>query len=411
MVSIEEAQSIILQATERLPLVEVPLLHGLGCVIGTAVRAPFDIPLVDNSAMDGYAFSSEALQGDRLKVAGVVTAGHSLTTPVPPGSAVRIMTGSPLPRGCDTVIPIEDVREEGDGIRLAGPARAGVNIRHRGEDVWSGEEVVPEGALIRPQEIAMLASLGMRTLPVYKKATASILATGDELLPLGEKPVPGRTANSNSAALAAQVLEAGGEPIMLGIAPDDLESTKRCILDGMKGVDLLITTGGVSVGDKDYVKEAIEKLGGKILFWKVNMKPGKPVAFAILEGKPVFALPGNPVAVMVAFEQFVRPALLKMMGRRRIFRPVIKAKATTVFRNSGARPHLVRAVVTIDRSGVHVVSGIGNQSPGNILSLVESNALLRIAPETVVAAGEAAEVMLLDRGFEMGRHTAPAAAD
>ena len=401
MVSIEEAQSIILRRTALLPSQELPLLQGLGRVICGEVRSPRDIPLTDNSAMDGYAFCYATLQGDRLAVAGFVPAGVSRSEAVPAGSAVRIMTGAPVPPGCDTVVPIEDVQVGETEIRLTGRVLQGSHIRRRGEDVRAGECVISDRSLIRPQEIGMLASLGMTSFPAYQKARVAVLATGDELLPLGGTPVPGKIVNSNSVTLAAQVLDAGAEPVFSGIAPDDFEATKSMIGEALRGADLLITTGGVSVGDKDFVRDALRELGGELLFWKVNMKPGKPVACALLDGKPVFALPGNPVAAMVGFEQFVRPALLKMMGQQRIFRPVVSAYASEPLRTKGDRPHLVRATVTLE-DGAYRVSAVENQSSANLLSLIKSNGLLRLPPEASLAAGDAAQVSLLDRVFEMG---------
>ena len=401
MVSIEEAQSIILKVTAPLPCQDLPLLQGLGRVICGEVRSPWDIPLSDNSAMDGYAFSYASLQGDRLAVDGFVPAGVSRSEAVPAGAAVRIMTGAPVPPGCDTVVPIEEVEEDGEGIRLGGQVQQGSHIRRQGEDVRSGTCVIPDRSLVRPQEIGMLASLGRTTITVYQQARVAVLATGDELIPLGGTPVPGKIINSNSISLAAQVLDAGAEPVFSGIAPDDFEATKKTILEALQAGDLLITTGGVSVGDKDFVREAIRELGGEILLWKVAMKPGKPVAFAVLNGKPVFALPGTPVAAMVGFEQFVRPALLKMMGQRRVFRPRVKAYLAAPLRNKGDRPNLVRAMVTLEE-GAYRVTAVANQSSANLLSLIESNGLLRLPPETSLAAGDAAEVFLLDRVFQMG---------
>jgi molybdopterin molybdotransferase len=401
MVSIEEAQDILLNHAPPLGCRELPLLQGLGRVICGEVRSPWDMPLSDNSAMDGYAFSYRSLQGDRLVADGFIPAGVSRSDGVPAGAAVRIMTGAPVPPGCDTVVPIEEVEVGETAIRLTGRVQQGSHIRRRGEDVRAGECVVPDRSLIRPQEIGMLASLGMTTVAVYPRVRVGILATGDELLPLGGTPVPGKIVNSNSVSLAAQVLDAGAEPSFAGIAPDDFEATKKMIRAALQASDLLVTTGGVSVGDKDYVKEAIRELGGEILFWKVNMKPGKPVAFAVLDGKPVFALPGNPVAAMVGFEQFVRPALLQMMGQLRIFRPVVQAYASEPFRNKGERPHLVRVMVTL-QDGAYHVSAVENQSSANLLSLIKSNGLLRLPPEASLAAGDAATVTLLDRGFEMG---------
>jgi molybdopterin molybdotransferase len=401
MVSIEEAQGIILQVTAPLPCQELPLLQGLGRIICGEVRSPRDIPLTDNSAMDGYAFSYASLQGDRLTAAGFVPAGVSHQEPVPAGSAVRIMTGAPVPRGCDTVVPLEEVEVGEAVIRLTGRVQQGSHVRRRGEDVREGACVIRDRSLIRPQEIGMLASLGLTSFPAYRRARVAILATGDELLPLGGIPVPGKIVNSNSISLEVMVLEAGGEPVFSGIAPDDFDATQRTIRAALQEADLLVTTGGVSVGDKDFVKEAIRELGGEILFWKVDMKPGKPVAFAVLDGKPVFALPGNPVAAIVGFEQFVRPALLKMMGHRRLFRPMVKAYLTAPLSNKGERPHLVRALVTLEE-GVYRVAAIGNQGSANLLSMIESNSLLRLPPKASLEAGDPMAVTLLDRVFEMG---------
>jgi len=402
MVSIEEAQGIILQVTVPLPCQELPLLQGLGRVICGEVRSPRHIPLTDNSAMDGYAFCYATLVGDRLKAAGFVPAGVSHSDSVPAGCAVRIMTGAPVPVGCDTVVPIEEVEVHEAEIHLTGRVQQGSHVRHRGEDVREGACVIRDRALIRAQEIGMLASLGLTSFPAYRRARVAVLATGDELLPLGGTPVPGKIVNSNSVSLEAMVLDAGAQPVCSGIAPDDFEATKRTIRAALQEGDLLITTGGVSVGDKDFVKEAIQELGGEILFWKVDMKPGKPVAFAVLDGKPVFALPGNPVAAMVGFEQFVRPALLKMMGHPRLFRPMVKAYLTAPLSNKGERPHLVRAMVTLEE-GVYRVAAAGNQGSANLLSMIESNALLRLPPKASLATGDPIEVTLLDRVFEMGQ--------
>ncbi|HJV36976.1 gephyrin-like molybdotransferase Glp [Geomonas sp.] len=399
MVSIEEAQGVILQHTARLPMEEVPLVEGLGRVLARDILSPFDVPLTDNSAMDGYAFSFHFVHGDRLPVSGFLAAGHPQFDAVPPGCAVKIMTGAPIPPGCDTVVPIEETESLAGEIRLTAGPRQGSHIRRRGEDVKASEQVVAQGKIVRPQEIAMLASLGMTTMPVFAKPTAAILATGDELLPLGQTPHPGQIVNSNSIAIAAQLKEAGATPVDFGIAPDDFEATKRAIREALATADLLITTGGVSVGDKDYVKVAIEELGGRILFWKVNMKPGKPVAFAVLDRKPIFALPGNPVAAMVGFELFVRPALLKMRGCSRVMRPVIKARLQEPLANKGERPTLVRALVSFQEDEPRVAVA-GNQGSANILSMVRSNGLLKLPPAVALAAGDVAEVILLDGGRE-----------
>lgn len=394
MISMEEAQRIILQHIALLPTEELPLLEGLGRVAGGDVYAPRDIPAADNSAMDGYAFSFASVEGDSLLVSGNIPAGRERTTPVAAGEAVRIMTGAPIPRGCDTVVPIENVETIGDTIRLLGNVRPGSHIRKRGEDIRAGHRAIAGNSPLRPQEIGMLASLGKSSVRVYRRPKVGVLATGDELLEIGSPPAPGKIINSNSYSIAAQVAEAGGDPVMLGIAEDEMERTCDRIREGIQG-DLLITTGGVSVGDRDCVKEAIVALGGEIRFWKVNMKPGKPIAFAILEGKPVFALPGNPAAAMISFEVFVRPALLKMTGHMRIFRPTVTAALTGPIANKGDRPHLIRVRVEARQDG-HVASVTGDQSSARLSSLTAANGFMRMAPGTALASGETVVVSLLD---------------
>jgi molybdopterin molybdotransferase len=395
MVTIEEAQQIILRHIALLTTEELPLLQGLGRVAGEDVTAPWDIPATDNSAMDGYAFSFAAVQGNSLFVSGNIPAGKERIPPVAAGEAVRIMTGAPIPRGCDTVVPIENVETDGDTIRIVGDARPGSHIRKRGEDLRAGQRAIAANSLLRPQEIGMLASLGKTSVRVYRRPKVGVLATGDELLEIGSPPAPGKIINSNSYSVAAQVAEAGGDPVLLGIAGDEVERTCDRIREGIRG-DLLITTGGVSVGDRDCVKEAIVALGGEIRFWKVHMKPGKPVAFAILEGKPVFALPGNPAAAMISFEVFVRPALLKMTGHTRIFRPTVTAALTEPVANKGDRPHLIRVRVEARQDG-YVASATGNQSSARLSSLTAANGYMTIAPGTAMAAGESVVVSLLDR--------------
>ncbi|MGE5283576.1 MAG: gephyrin-like molybdotransferase Glp [Actinomycetota bacterium] len=394
MVTIEEAQRIILRHIAPLPAEELPLLQGLGRVASEDVIAPRDIPATDNSAMDGYAFSFAAIRGNSLFVSGNIPAGKERVTPVAAGEAVRIMTGAPIPRGCDTVVPIEDVETAGDTIRLAGDARPGAHIRKRGEDLRAGERAIAAGSRLRPQEIGMLASLGKTSVRVHRRPKVGILATGDELLEIGSLPSAGKIIDSNSWSIAGQVMESGGDPVILGIAGDEVAATCDRIREGIRG-ELLITTGGVSVGDRDCVKEAVSALGGEIRFWKVHMKPGKPVAFGILSGKPVFALPGNPAAAMISFEVFVRPALLKMTGHKRLFRPTVTAALTGAIANKGERPHLIRVWVEARRDG-YVASPTGNQSSARLSSLTAANGFTMVAPGTTLSSGESVVVSLLD---------------
>ncbi|MBJ6751018.1 molybdopterin molybdotransferase MoeA [Geomonas anaerohicana] len=399
MIGIEEAQRIILDQATSLETEKVTVFHALNRVTPQDHVAPWDIPAADNSAMDGFAFLFAGVKENRLRVCGFLPAGEVRSEPVPPGEAVRIMTGAPVPPGCDTVVPIEDVEEDGAWIVLRGKVKAGDHVRQRGEDITRGDVVIPAGSLLRPQEIGMLSAMGSTSLAVHRRARVAILATGDELLEPGSTPEPGKLINSNSYSLAAQVLDAGGEPVLLGIARDTLEATCDKIRAGLNA-DFVVITGGVSVGDRDFVKAAIEELGGSVSFWKVNMKPGKPLAFAMLQGKPIFALPGNPVAAMVSFELFVRPTLLKAMGHTRVFRPVVRAELQQSAANKGNRPHLVRGIVS-QHEGRYLVSTTGNQSSGRLSSLILGNGLMKLAPESSYAAGELIDVILLDRNFEM----------
>lgn len=402
MITIEDAQRIILSQTKMLQTESVQLLQCLGRVMAEDIHAPWDMPMNDYSAMDGYAFSAQTSTNDYWVSSEIIPAGSQRATPVASGEAVRIMTGAPIPPGCDTVAPFEEVGITPQGICLTSVLKPGSHIRRQGEEVKEGDLVIAAGSVIRPQEIGLLVSLGRTEARLYRKVRVAILATGDELLEAGAFPASGKIINSNSHSLAAQVLEAGAEPILIGIAADTAENTREKILEGSQA-DMLITTGGVSVGDRDFVKESIQELGGNLLFWKVNMKPGKPVAFAMLNGKPIFALPGNPVAAMVAFEMFVRPALLKTMGHSRIFRPVVKAILTERLKNNGDRPHLVRVGVTLER-GIYRATSTGNQSSASLVSLARGNGLLRLEPNTSIASASYAEITLLDRGFEMGNH-------
>lgn len=399
MISIADAQRLILQHATVLPEEDVPLLHGLGRVISQDIHSPWDMPPADNSAMDGYAFCYETLQGTYMKVTGFLPAGMEQTVSVLPGEAVKIMTGAPVPPGCDTVVPIEDVEEVDCGIRLKGELRSGSHIRKKGENVRKGARVIESGSVLAPQHLGVLASMGRSSVPVYRMPNVAVIATGDELVEAGSIPDAVSTINSNSYSIAAQIIEVGATPVMLGIARDNREATREKILAGLQA-DLIITSGGVSAGDRDYVKEVIEELGGEILFWKVNMKPGKPFAFAKLNGKLLCALPGNPVSTMIAFEQFVRPMLLRMMGHERVFRPVVKATATELFRNKGDRPHLVFSKISID-DGKYVAESTGDQNSANLGIMVQANGIVEVAPGDSLYPGNEVNVTLLNRVFEM----------
>ncbi len=395
MISIEDAQRLILEQTPRLTAEVVPLLQGLGRVIAVDLPAPRDLPEKDNSAMDGYAFAFSSLQGDTLKANGFISAGCFGGRPVHPGEAVRIMTGASIPEGCDTVVPLEDLELCGDTIRITGAVQRGSHIRRRGGELRAGDLAIQTATLLRPQEIGRLASFGHDSVTIYRRPVVGIIATGDELAAPGVPLMPGRIYDSNSYALAAQVSQAGGEALLFGQVPDSLEAVRSRIVKAISaGIDCLIISGGVSVGDRDYVRQAIQASGGEILFWRVNIKPGKPLAFALLEGKPVFALPGNPLSAMVSFELFIRPALLKMAGQQQIYRPLVLGTLEFTAQNESDRITMIAVRVGL-ADGEYRIFPTGKQCSGRLAPLTAGNGLLRLETGQACPAGSQAMVMLL----------------
>jgi molybdopterin molybdotransferase len=339
MTSIEEAREIILTNVSAVEAETVELLDSLGRVCAQEVIATMDLPSFDNSAMDGYAVRSADSHLNSLTISGYVPAGASSAIGVEQGCAVKIMTGAAIPSGCDAVIPMEDTNEFGSQIKPIPPVRSGQHIRRAASDVHCGDILIPAGTPIRPAEISILASMGRTKVRVYHRPQIAILVTGDELVEPGEALFAGKLYNSNSLALAAAVRDAGAIPLILGIARDSREHLRKQLALGFAS-DALITAAGVSVGDRDLVREVLSELGVKQRFWQVNIKPGKSVAFGTKGGKPVFSLPGNPVSAMVTFEELVRPALLRMRGQRRVLRPLLTAVLQEeLWKNSGEGHH------------------------------------------------------------------------
>jgi molybdopterin molybdotransferase len=309
------------------------------------------------------------------------------------------MTGAPLPPGADTVVPIEETENDATTVTLRGPIPCGNHIRRRGEDIRSGAEVFPVGTILRPPEISMLASLGQQEVAVHRRPRVAILSTGDELIELGEPLTEGRIINSNSWSLAAAVLELGGVPLQLGIAADNRESLRAKLSAGLEA-DLLITSAGVSAGDLDLVREVLSELGAEQLFWKVDIKPGRPLAFAVKGGVPIFSLPGNPVSTMITFEEFVRPALLKLAGQRQLLKPLVRATLQQAMRKKPGRVQLVRVTV---QSGPHglVVASSGDQNTGILRTSLHANGIAVLPfDHGDYAAGDEIPVHLLGRDAE-----------
>ena len=402
MISVEDAQKSILDMIRPMGRERAGLLNSLGRVLAEDVHSSRSIPPWNNSAMDGYALRAEDVRGATretpkgLRVVEEIQAGVVATHRVGPGEAIKIMTGAPIPDGADAVVLVEETeRISEDEVHIFLDAPKGEAIRLAGEDVKPGETVLAQGARLGPASLGMLANIGRARVYVYQKPRVAILATGEELVDLGDSPGVGQIFNSNSYALAAQVLEAGGEPLLLGIARDDAEDLTRRINDGL-AADLVITSGGVSVGDFDLVKSTLGGLGNDMRFWRVRMKPGKPMAFGMLNDKPVFGLPGNPVSTMVSFELFVRPSLLKMQGHKRLFRPAVEARLLHPLTKSPERRHYVRSIVYRE-GGEWVVRAIEAQGSNILHSMVRANGLL-VFPEyeTELAAGSRVQVILLE---------------
>jgi len=414
MITVEQALDKILGYAAVLEEEESPVLDALGQVLAEDIYSDIDVPPLDNSAMDGYAVRSKdtcgaSRQSPRLlRVIDTVPAGSISRCKVEAGTAIRIMTGAPVPGGADSVVMFEDTDEtERQGrpaeIGILRQVEAGLNIRRAGEDIARGAMVLRRGTVLRPSEVGVLASLGQAVVKVIRRPVVAILATGDELVDLG-KPLPaGKIYNSNTYSLAALVRRYGGVPLILGIARDSESS----VVDGLRrglDADMLITTGGVSAGDYDVVKDVLAKQG-EIAFWTVKMKPGKPLAFGTIRGKsgagegksiPHLGLPGNPVSSMITFELFGRPAMLKMMGKKNLAKPVIEAVAGDSVMNRDRRRIFTRVVVE-KREGQYFARLTGPQGSGILTSMASANGLM-IIPEDLgaVAPGDVVRVMMLD---------------
>ncbi len=325
MIPFEEARETILENVAPLEPVQVSLPDSLGRVLDEDVIAPFDLPAFNNSAMDGFAVrAADCCEFNTLTINGYIPAGGSATVEAAPGCAIKIMTGAPVPHGCDAVVPIEEAEEAGCEVFIRASVYPGQHIRCAGEDVRRGETILRAGTLVRVPEISLLASLGREFISVIRKPRVAILSTGDELVELGHALPPDKVYDSNSAALAAAVRAAGAVPVPLGIARDDHKDLQQKITAGFEA-DALVTAAGVAVGDRDFVREVLRELGVRQLFDEVAIKPGKSVVFGLRNGKPIFSLPGNPVAAMMTFEELVRPALLKMMGHKSASYPLVTA--------------------------------------------------------------------------------------
>jgi molybdopterin molybdotransferase len=347
MLSVREARARVLAAVQTLPIEEAPVADALGLVAAQTLRAPHPLPRFDNSAMDGYAVRGEdaALASDSspvtLRVIGEVRAGDPGDQKIEAGTAVRIMTGAPLPPGADAVVPVELTEEKDGRVAVKASISSGRHVRPAADDLEAGALLVETGTELGPGELALLATMGCSPMPVYRRPKVAVVVTGDELVAPEVDPGPGQIRDSNSIALRALVTEAGGQALSLQPIADTLETTVEAFQRAAEMADLVVSSGGVAVGRYDFVKDAIQRLGG-IEMWRVAMQPGKPVVLGAIGTVPFLGLPGNPVSIHVSFEQFVRPAIRKMRGCKHLLRPTTKATLTEAIEKPPGRLHFVR---------------------------------------------------------------------
>ena len=416
MISVEEARDRILQLVDRMPSYLTPVDKALGQVLADKIIAPFDIPPLDNTAMDGYAVRASDTQGAdinhpvQLKVIADLAAGYIAEQEVGKSEAIRIMTGAAIPKGADAIVPFEETDEQSQKLPEKGKlqthvnilkaAKKDANIRFRGEDIREKQTVLDVGRMIRASEIGVLASIGLTEIEIFRQPLIAILSTGDEIVTPGEKRSPGQIYDANTQMLAALVKQFGGIPLVLGIAKDTVDDLTRKLRSGFNA-DMIVTSAGVSRGDFDVVKDVLAN-EGIIDFWTVRMKPGKPLAFGTFHtptGKtiPHLGLPGNPVSSMVAFELFGRPALFKMQGRSDWERPVIQAITQDKIVNTDGRRFFARCIVSENTNGTLIASLTGPQGSGILTSMSAANGLTIIPEETPqVEPGELINVMMLD---------------
>jgi molybdopterin molybdotransferase len=406
MLTADNALKVILDSVFPLKDIDtIELKNSLGRTLAQDVKTDSDLPSFNNSAMDGYAIISEDTKNATinnpviLKIVDEIPAGHCSQKILNHTEAMRIMTGAPVPKGADSVVKVEETKsrsENGDEfVEISRSIGIGENIREQGEDVKKGDLIISKGKLIRPAEIAMLASLGINKIEVMKKPNIAILATGNELVDINDNVAPGQVRNSNSIMLSAYIGSNGGMPLDLGFVKDNPSELKKKFKQGLEN-DMLLITGGVSVGKYDLVKDILKEIGAEIKFWKVAIRPGKPVVFAVFDSRPIFGLPGNPVSSMVCFEQFVRPAVWKLCGRKNTTQPTVQAIIDDDITKKKGLTYFIRVKVTV-RNGTYHAKVTGPQGSGILSSMVKANGLA-VIPEEIdrVKKGDGVHVKLLD---------------
>ena len=401
MIQVQEALDKILTKIQFKGVEKVSLDQALGRVLTEDVVSRINNPPLDNSAMDGYAVIAKDIQSAtpenpvKLEMVEEIAAGYTAKGTLKPGQTMRIMTGAPIPPGADAVLMQEDTQKDGDSILCLDRADVEENIRRAGEDIKIGESVLKKGTTLSPAHIGMLAVIGRSQIAVGQRPTVAILSTGDEILELDETPEGPQIFNSNGHMLAAQIKSAGGIPVYLGIAKDTEEDLMEKFAWALKA-DIVVSSGGVSVGDYDLVKSTLQKMGQEMLFWKVAMKPGKPLAFGRIGKTPIFGLPGNPVSSFVSFEQFVRPSLRKVLGCSDLSHKTVQAKLTRTINKKPGRLHFLSSIVSW-ADGEYTVTPAGEQGSGILKSAANANGLLIFPLEAEeIKQGQEVAVQLLE---------------
>lgn len=396
-IPVEEAVNRVIEKAVVGPSESVPLQDSFGRYLAEDLVADHDVPLFDRSMMDGFAIRSQDTKNVpvQLTVTESIGAGYVASRPVVEGEAVRIMTGAPIPEGADAVVMLEHVKEKDGTIEIHKRLQPDENVAKQGEDMKKGTVLVKVGRKIDSGDIALLATFGYKTVSVYKRPTVGIIATGSELVDVDEPIRPGKIRNSNSYMVEAQLKQIGAIPKYYGILEDDFEKSYQTVLKALEEVDYVITTGGVSVGDYDFIPAILEKLEAELLFNKVEMRPGSVTTVAYKDGKWIFGLSGNPAACYVGLELFIRPLLRTYMGSTDPHLRTIKARLTTDLGRRNEFARFVRAKVTTD-GGVCYVTPVGLERSGIVSSLAEANGLLYVPPKTeLLQKGELVDVICL----------------
>ena len=405
MLTPDRALQLILERVAPLPAAERALSDALGLAAAEALVSRAQVPPFTNSAMDGYAVraldlaNASLVNPVRLRVLGDLAAGVVPRCPVGPGDAFRIMTGAPLPEGADSVVPVEDTVQGGDWVELRQPLREGIHIRHAGEDLSLGQLLVQAGQGLRPGDIGVLAAAGFPRVKVHPRVRVAVLTTGDELVDVSEQPGPGRIRDANIHAVCAQVAAAGATPVPFPRVPDHRPTLLKVLRQALEA-DVVLTTGGISVGDYDFMKAMLEELGAERIFWKVAQKPGGPLGLWMLGARPIFGLPGNPVAAMLMVEEYVRPALRKLMGFTRLHRPLAEASLDGGWSGKAGDPRTTFLRVVAQRQAGGIRARLtGPQGTGILSSMLVANALAVIpAGRNLVEPGGTVLLHLSEEG-------------